>query len=258
MIFNWIYDGVVGRANYFINQNIHMQGIPQGQSSQNSQGGSQPRREPVGVPTGASGKPSLSWQSPSVANKAPGQDAQDKMKAPDKVKKERSTTTTYAGIFLAGLVVGILLGWGIVAGRGGISSSQTATSTNTQSGSATNSIDLTGSAMGGLQGLSIASGQEAGTTVAVSHVSVEEPTWVIIYDDEGGFPGKALGAQLFFPPSDGGETSGTVSLIRNTLPGHRYLAGERVDDGDHTFSSQNDTLVTTANGNALTIQFTIK
>lgn len=162
--------------------------------------------------------------------------------------------TTYAGIFIAGVIVGGLLGWALVGrGTGGSQSSGTGTSTSMTAGD-------TGAAGGGmLQGLSVASGQEAGPTVAISNINVDTPTWVVIYDDALGVPGKALGAQLFFPVVQGGESSGTVSLVRYTLPAHSYLAAERVDNGDHIYDATKDQLVTDpTNGKPLTVSFTTK
>lgn len=224
-----------------------MQGIPQGQN--NSGGGSQ--------------KPSLSWQSPNVAKPISAHE-KPKPPAPPPQKNNTAHTTvgagdkssmgTYAGIFVAGLVVGALLGWGL-SGR----STGPASPTDTQSSTTdTGDVDLTGSAVGASQGITVASGQEPGPTVSVSNVNVDKPTWVVIYDNESGAPGRVLGAQLFFPVSVGGETSGTVSLLRSTLAGHSYLAGERVDNGDHKYSQQTDNPVTDASGKQVTVQFSVK
>lgn len=233
-----------------------MQGIPQGQ---NQQGGSQ--------------KPStLSWTAPGTQHKpAAPQDNKPKPQTPPppaqkpsvKGGEEKSNMTTYVGIFIAGLIVGGLLA-SVFTGQHGTptvstETSNTGTTTTTTTTNTTAGVDLTGSTLaGGLQGLTIASGQEAGATVAVSSISVQKPTWVIIYDNQGGVPGRALGAQLFFPVSQGGETSGTVSLVRSTLAGHSYLAGERIDNGDNTYVPADDHQVLDANGQALTVQFDTK
>lgn len=104
-------------------------------------------------------------------------------------------------------------------------------------------------------GLTIPSPQSAGLYVEVSRATVTEPTWVVIYEDRGGVPGNALGAALFFPTSQGGETSGTVELLRGTLIGHSYFAGESLDDGDKMFSNTTDKPIRNEKGNPIMVEF---
>ena len=84
---------------------------------------------------------------------------------------------------------------------------------------------------------------------------VSQPTWVVIYEDHAGTPGNALGAELFLPQSQGTPQDGTVELLRATLPGQTYLAGELLDSGDKIFSLQSDKPVRDAEGNPILVQF---
>jgi hypothetical protein len=102
----------------------------------------------------------------------------------------------------------------------------------------------------------VSSPQAAGFAVAVSRVVVSQPTWVVVYEDHAGVPGNALGAELFLPQSGNAAQSGTVELLRGTLPGLTYLAGEALDDGDKIFSLNSDKPVRDAQGNPVLIEFT--
>jgi hypothetical protein len=127
--------------------------------------------------------------------------------------------------------------------------SATATSsTQAMSGSAASNVSLADGS------LSIPSPQTAGLEIAVSNVSVNVPTWVVIYENYNGQPGNVLGAGLFVP----GRTSGAVDLLRGTLPGQTYFAGESRDDGDHMYSMANDPAVRDSNGNPVMLEFHTK
>jgi len=65
---------------------------------------------------------------------------------------------------------------------------------------------------------------------------VSAPTWIVVYENNAGQPGNALGAALFFPENQGG----TVELLRGTTAGKSYLATEQVDNGDRKFSLKDD------------------
>lgn len=99
--------------------------------------------------------------------------------------------------------------------------------------------------------LSIPSPQDPGFEVAVSRVIVSELTWVVVYENRAGQPGNALGAALFTSE----RQSGVVNLLRGTLPGQTYLAGQSRDDGDHIFSLDNDPPVRNAQGDPVFVEF---
>jgi hypothetical protein len=98
--------------------------------------------------------------------------------------------------------------------------------------------------------LTVPTPQTAGASVTVSNIIVSNPTWVVVYEDNNGKPGNALGAALFIS----GRTNGTVDLLRNTIAGETYLVTEAQDSGNHMFSLQ-DAPVLDQNGNQVWVEF---
>lgn len=207
-------------------------------------------------------KPSLSWSQPQGQKPAqPQAPAQQNLSiksiAPAQKQPGKTNAGLYAGIFIGGLIIGVLVGWGITSSRGpaattgGDMASAGTPSSFEGTMTAPSSAQMTGSSTG----LTIPSPQAAGLTVSVSKVAVTAPTWVVIYEDHNGVAGNALGATLFYPASQGGQSSGTVELLRGTSPGETYLAGESLDDGDHKFSLTLDKPVRDAQGNPLWVEF---
>ena len=129
--------------------------------------------------------------------------------------------------------------------------SNNATDTDTSKKFSPFSFLNTGSTIEGNKTLSIPSPQDPGLQVAVSRVAVSELTWVVVYENRGGQPGNALGAALFTSE----RQSGVVDLLRGTLPGQTYLAGQSRDDGDHIFSLDNDPPIRDEEGNPIFIEF---
>ncbi len=174
-----------------------------------------------------------------------------------------------AGIFIAGVIVGLIIGWGWFSlgrdngtvattddtGTMTSSSSESATSPSTVSNTGTKpTTGTTGSTATGSNALTVAPLQNAGLSVALSSVSVKAPTWVVIFDNVSGKPGNALGARMFFP----GDTTGSIDLLRGTVAGQSYFAGEYVDNGDHKFSKQADTQVNASNGSQMLVEFSVR
>ena len=171
-----------------------------------------------------------------------------------------SHTGTYVGIFVAGLIIGALIGWSLTSRSSGTPSG-TASSTMTASTSTTGTttdINLGGSQIGSGSMVTVASPQTSGFAVSVGNVQDSQPTWVVIYEDRAGAQGNALGAALFLPQTGNNTQNGTVQLLRATLPGQNYFAGEATDDGDKVFSLQTDKLVTDTSGHTLLVQFSTK
>ena len=156
-----------------------------------------------------------------------------------------NNTARYAGMIVVGVIAGVIIAWGYSAWRtpGGTANNTNATSTSSLTGTPAGGdnlgVDVGTAALGSNTSLSIASPQAAGDSVAIAKAAVSAPTWVVIYEDNNGKPGNALGAALFFP----GTTSGTVELLRATVAGKTYLAAEQVDNGDRKFSLKDDQLV---------------
>jgi len=133
-----------------------------------------------------------------------------------------------------------------------MSTSTTTTTTTSTSGAA--AAALPGTVPVGMSAdasqLTVPTPQAAGTTVAVSNIIVSEPTWVVVYEDNNGKLGNALGAALFIS----GRTSGTVDLLRGTLSGQTYFAAEALDSGNRVFSLK-DAPVLDQNGQQVLVQF---
>ena len=84
------------------------------------------------------------------------------------------------------------------------------------------------------------SNQKAGSEVKIDSLSLTRASWVAIRDSKDWVLGAA-----WFPA---GATSGTVSLLRNTVAGEHYTAVIYIDNGDKKFQVHGDSLVTGADG----------
>lgn len=93
--------------------------------------------------------------------------------------------------------------------------------------------------------------QEEGVMVNIELVTLENPGWVVIHEDNNGALGNALGAQLFFA----GVNTGTVELLRGMEAGKTYYATIRQDDGDRAFDLVKDLLLSDGNGNPVQVRF---
>ncbi len=96
--------------------------------------------------------------------------------------------------------------------------------------------------------------QRGGFSVTLESIAVSAPTWAVIYDDEEGMPGNALGARLFHS----GEVVGPVRLLRATEKGRKYFVGLQTDDGDRKFELHGDAQVIDAEGRSVLSSFTIQ
>ena len=143
--------------------------------------------------------------------------------------KQASNSTKYIGMIVLGVIAGVIIAWGYSALR---SPQEAASTADTNTGSDTSTALISASGLG----LTIASPQIAGNSVAVAKAAVSAPTWIVVYENNAGQPGNALGAALFFPENQGG----TVELLRGTTAGKSYLATEQVDNGDRKFSLKDD------------------
>lgn len=154
----------------------------------------------------------------------------------------------YVGMFAAGVVVGVLVGWGVAEMR----DEPAVTNANATNSAAVQRAGLSVGAQGEVQGsFEIPATQKAGKKVSITRAIVDVPTWIVVYDSVGGTAGRALGASLFSPEKE----SGTVTLLRATLPGKNYFVGQAVDNGNGTFSTSADTPVTVGDERLL-LQFT--
>ena len=83
--------------------------------------------------------------------------------------------------------------------------------------------------------------QEAGSSVYVSALSLSDPRWVVIHEDQAGEPGNILGARLFSVDQEDGE----VSLLRSTESGNTYhailyMVADRDRDQGRRFDTDRD------------------
>ncbi len=202
-------------------------------------------------------KPGLSWSQP-----------QNNFNNPKPVVPEQARTTQPAApkhngnnspkriisLIVACIVIIGLIVWALVAARKSEAPTSSTTATSTVSTTATKSDANQSVVSAGSDALTIPSPQDAGLQVAVSNVVVTNPTWVVVYENNNGEPGNALGAGLFVD----GRDSGVVYLLRGTLPGQSYFVGESRDDGDHIYSMDRDPAIRDAQGNPVMVQFKTK
>lgn len=200
-------------------------------------------------------KPQLSWAQPLSSIKptpSPAPAAAVSASHEQNHMKRNLIITVVAILVVAGIA------WAITGNKE--SSTDTATPSGSTATTGTNSTGGTvpaGTSSSSAQvsfpsgDLVIASPQNAGLEIAISKVTVQVPTWVVIYESYNGQPGNVLGAALF----TNDRSSGAVDLLRGTLPGQSYFAGEARDDGDHMFSMVNDPATRDANGNPITLTF---
>jgi len=154
----------------------------------------------------------------------------------------------YAGIFVGGIVLGVVLAWGWSAIHSGSTVATKTTDKEVATTSGTSATTNTDESNGALV---VHSPQVAGQSVSIADVEVQSPTWVVVYEDNNGTPGNALGAQLFFTSG-----AGVVTLLRATEVGQSYLVGTSVDNGDHRYSKASDKPTTNADGSLATVTIT--
>lgn len=208
-------------------------------------------------------KPQLSWAQP-ISSIKPSQNLSSGAGAPGQGSASASAKKGDENHTVRNLVitvVAILVVMGIAWAITGNEKSPTDTPSNTvPSGTTTNNGGTQTSTTSNTQvsfpsgSLVVVSPQTAGLTVAISNVVVQVPTWVVIYENYNGQLGNVLGAALFTKD----RSSGVVDLLRGTLPGQNYFAGEARDDGDHMFSMVNDPAIRDANGDPITLTFKTK
>jgi hypothetical protein len=157
------------------------------------------------------------------------------------MRYEFQKTQWLLGAFVAGIMVGTILGWWW--------SLTHKPSAGTPSKPAATAVAPATQTFGTLV---IDQYQRAGDAVTIQTISVAAPTWVVVYENHDGKPGNALGATLFEPEMH----SGTVLLLRPTVAGSSYFVGEQRDDGDKIFSLHADTPVVRQDGSQLLVSFT--
>jgi hypothetical protein len=171
----------------------------------------------------------------------------------------KNTSLIIAGIILV-LVIGA--GWWLFTG-GADTNMDTETPTTTEQNGSDTDTGATGTPEGGTStGGTSASGttptttpaageavavadQAAGATVAIDSMSLTGSSWVAVRDER-----SILGASRF----EAGATSGTVRLIRGTVPGATYQVVIYRDNGDGAFDFKIDALVSGVSDSFTTTQ----
>src|SRR3990167_5117053 len=109
--------------------------------------------------------------------------------------KQASNSTKYISMIVLGVIAGVIIAWGYSALR----SPQEASTADTNTGSDTSTALISASGLG----LTIASPQIAGNSVAVAKAVVFAPTWIVVYENNGGQPGNALLGGALLPRKSG-------------------------------------------------------
>ena len=221
---------------------------------------------------GTQNKQTLSWSTPSGSTQ-PNQPSKPTPGQAKPILLSEATTSTQGG---AGRVFGItvgavavlaLLAWGAISLRH--RSEQAGVVTDTSDTAPTDASDTTPTTPAGGANtatspaeapvasaltFTVPTPQDAGSTVAVSGVVVDKPTWVVVSEDAGGVPGTVLGAGLFWA----GHSDGDVPLLRATKAGASYLVTEAPDNGNRTYDLHVDAPLQSPSGVVLAVPFTAK
>lgn len=206
-------------------------------------------------------KPGLTWSQPAGAQR----NAQPQA-------KQSSAATTESGGRVIGIILGVvivlaLVVWGITALRHrGETVSSTASSTAEVATEQTKENSTETATTGQTKPVEettapaetttpavtpstssasfSAPAQPAGTSVAVTGLSLTQPTWVVVYESRNSKPGNILGAGLFFA----GDSAVSVPLMRTTVAGQTYYVTAATDNGDKIFSVKEEKPVMDAAG----------
>ncbi len=203
-------------------------------------------------------KTGLTWSQPSGAQRT----AQPQAKPAATPAAGNESGGRVIGIIVGVVIVLALVVWGITALRhrgGEVSTTATSTETTvtTDEASATPAEEtpsvpaVTAAPVSTTASFSVAA-QPAGDAVAVSNLSLTQPTWVVVYESRDGKPGNILGAGLFFA----GDTTASVPLMRATVAGQTYFVTEMADNGDKLFSIKDEKPVVDQNGQQVWTTFT--
>jgi hypothetical protein len=165
---------------------------------------------------------------------------------PSSRRAARSHAPVYAGLLVCGIVLGALLAtlWPQPFTEGQGAASTTAAVANATAPAEAPKPAAAQSPMSVID-------QSAGKSVAISRLSVAQPTWVVVYASNGDRPGTALGARLF----SAADKQGKVGLLRSTAPGQSYFVGLSADDGDRAFSLSKDKPLAGQDGSPLWATF---
>ena len=98
--------------------------------------------------------------------------------------------------------------------------------------------------------------QDSGSTILISDVSLAEGGFVVMHDDQSGFPMDILGVSEYLAP--GVYKSVTVPLVIRSIPGDKMIAAIHLDNGDGSFAPADDHSIQDIEGNNILAPVTIK
>ena len=175
-------------------------------------------------------------------------DKQAGLNFPSSKKISTTQVPVYAGLLVGGMIMGVFLAtaWSPMGGAGETSGAATSTM-QAPAASTTPVAQKTTPTEAPL----VVSDQPAGPNVAIAHLIIARPVWVVVYVSRDGKPGNALGARLFAAA----DKQGRVGLLRNTERGQSYFVGISVDNGDRVFSLSQDKPLADADGGPLWATF---
>ncbi len=200
--------------------------------------------------------PGLTWSTPKAAAPLPAATPQaapaetpPKLEFPSSKKIVPTQAPVYAGLLVAGIILGVLLTTAWSSYEGEVGPASAATTTAQVAGASTSAPAATKTTP--TEPPLVVADQAAGQSVIISRLNIARSTWVVVYVSREGKPGNALGARLFFA----GDKQGKVGLLRNTQAGQSYFVGLSVDDGDRKFSLSKDKPLADADGGPLWATF---
>ncbi|MBP7770291.1 MAG: hypothetical protein KA066_00015 [Candidatus Pacebacteria bacterium] len=176
-------------------------------------------------------------------------DEQTGLNFPSGKKIPTTQAPIYAGLLVSGMIMGVLIttAWSSLGGVGETSGAATSTVQTADAASSTPAASNTTPTEAPL----MVDDQPAGPSVAIAHLNIARPVWVVVYVSREGKPGNALGARLF----SAADKQGRVGLLRDTERGQSYFVGLSVDNGDRAFSLSKDKPLADADGGPLWATF---
>ena len=90
----------------------------------------------------------------------------------------------------------------------------------------------------------VANDQPAGPIVEVTMLTLSQPGWVAVYEDNNGVPGNVLGAARF----EEGIHLGEISLLRSTEPNKTYYLILHADVSEKEFDLKKNAILMNASG----------
>jgi hypothetical protein len=146
-----------------------------------------------------------------------------------------------AGMLVAGLIVGFLVGWFWQKSTSQVNVDDTQNNASSTSILATSTVPVLETIYKSIDVPALVSvdDQQAGSLVFIKHAEASKPTWVAVREIVNGAIGNILGAGMVTGATD----DMPVTLLRPTVAGGQYAVFLYQDDGNGQFDSKTDLLV---------------